>query len=57
MESIAFVAASGRGSVCACAMRPLEANNAIVVKIRLLLSSFLEVSRTLAIVKNNSLTG
>jgi len=56
-ESIAFVVAGGRGCVCASEMRPIEANNAIVVKIRLLLRSFLEVSRTRAIVKNYSLTG
>src|ERR1700761_7801510 len=52
--SMAFVAASGWGWICACAMRPAEANNATAVKIRLLLRYFLEVSRTLAVVKNNS---
>src|ERR1700722_19988047 len=49
--SMAFVAASGRGWICACAMRPAEANNTTAVKMRLLLRYFLEVSRTRAIVK------
>jgi hypothetical protein len=54
-ESMAFVATSGRGSVCTCARRPADANNARPAKAATDGNRVLELERKLAIVKKTPL--